>query len=162
MSQVGLRPKTLRNLVRTEKPKSLKAAEILAVEYDADDSDISSDDYQSEQNDSDDSYDSPSQRQKKKHANRPHKSKSQNHTKKTDNEGSTNKIDTAIEKLVEEFQSLKIYLTEPQPFKRRCFNCQQGGHQARDCPQPCKLCHGQEGPTGPSLLSMYTLQTERI
>lgn len=132
----GLTPKSLRQAVRSEGPKDLETAMKKAIELEDDEDDSFSDSDEGPAYRQQDSDSSPSEDEEKPLKSRKNRGK----------DAPTK--DNAVEQLTKQIADMKIFLMNQGSSRRRCFNCQQSGHEAPQCPNPCKLCNGQEGTKG--------------
>ncbi|KAG2182733.1 hypothetical protein INT44_005713 [Umbelopsis vinacea] len=134
---VGLNPKPLRQAVRSENPKNLEAAMRKAIEMEEDENDSFSDSDEGSAERRQESSDSSASEDEEK------PSKSHETRMK---ESSTR--DDAVENLTKQIAEVRIYMMSQVPSKMKCFNCQDPGHEAAQCPSSCKLCKGQDGVKG--------------
>lgn len=132
----GLNPKPLRQAVRAENPKNLDTAIRKAIEIEEDEDDSFSDSNEGPACQDQDSENSSSDTEEKP-------PKSRKSRRKV-----TQPRDKTVGALAKQIEEMKIFMMKGIASNRKCFNCQNSGHEAAQCPKPCKLCKGMEGTKG--------------
>lgn len=156
----GVRPATVRMLIKQHVPKTLSEAQVTAIrECEEEESDSESNMYEevSEDDSEDEIIIKKKNRNTKDIKDVMVKEKTRNQAKKVKptkvdkNEVKVEDVDRKIEELTKSFQNFTLFVENggleqlTKNKNQQCFNCQDYGHTAHQCQHECKICKGTKG-----------------